>query len=541
MKVTLLVSGISVSAFCEDAETQACTEALCRLRNARILSRMGVSPEVYVYRRAVDARKKRDIRFVYTVAVRGDGLPIEATKLPNGVSVCEDTVPLVQMGSHPLAHRPIVVGSGPAGLFASLLLAENGYRPILLERGGSVAERSRAISSFYETRTLDPDTNVQFGAGGAGTFSDGKLVTRISDPYARYVFERFLEFGAPKEIMTLAKPHIGTDLLQGIVRRMLSRIESLGGEVRYHTKLTDIRIHDGAICAVNTTGGELPCDALILAIGHSARDTYEMCLTKPFSIEAKPFSVGMRIEHLQSDIDFGMYGDYAGHPKLSHAEYTLSTHVGGKGVYTFCMCPGGTVMAASSEEGGVVVNGMSYHARDGKNANAAVLVSVTREDYGGTPQGAIAFQRRIEQAAFSVGGSDYAAPTVTVGDFLSGECKEEPKRVLPTYMDGRGVRLALPDHYLPTFVTDSIKAAMPVFGQKIAGYDAHDAVLCGAETRTSAPLRILRGENRMAIGVHGVYPAGEGAGYAGGITSAALDGLRSALALCAYFAPSIHE
>ena len=526
----LLVSGIRLS---PDADASlAITEARRRLRGVRLLSE-GMRLEIY--KKSVDARDARALRLVYTVAARG-AVPARLPEGCKGISLLSEEEPVPTFGSEPLSHRPVVVGSGPAGLFCALLLAESGYRPILLERGGSVAERRNAYRRLIENGVLDPETNVQFGAGGAGTFSDGKLVTRTRDPLGAYILKTFARFGAPEEILTLAKPHVGTDILGTVVENMLAEILRLGGELHTHTKLLGIKTKSGKLLSVTTTRGEMPAGALVLAIGHSARDTYEMLLSLGFAIEAKAFSVGMRIEHLQADIDKAMYGDYAGHPALGHAEYTLSSDTKTRGVYTFCMCPGGEVMAATSEEGGVAVNGMSYHARDGRNANSAVLATVFREDYGGTPRDAIALQRSIEQAAFAAGGGEYRAPIVTVGDFLARRASAEPSRILPTYGEGR-VRVASPDLYLPRVYTDAIRGALVRFGRTLRGFDTPDAVLTGAETRTSAPVRILRTDERCALGYENIYPAGEGAGYAGGITSAAVDGVRTALALMQKYKP----
>ncbi len=503
----------------------------------RHLKKMGLlsyAEDYSIFRRSIDARRRPDLFFVYSVAAAGDFPDIDSEKQKKmGISVHDCiSIPAPKFGDQKLACRPVVVGSGPCGLFSALILAENGYRPIILERGGSISERHAAVAAFEGTHRLDTETNIQFGAGGAGTFSDGKLVTRINDPMTNYVLERFIEFGAPEEIRYIAKPHIGTDILSVVVERIIDRIISLGGEIHYHTKYISPITKNGTVTAVLTDKGAMPCGALILAIGHSARDTYETMLRDSFEIEAKSFSVGMRIEHLAEDIDYAMYGKREYDANIGHAEYALSCNTKLRGTYTFCMCPGGVVVAAASEEDGVCVNGMSYNSRSEKNSNSAILTTVFKEDYGGTPMGAIDFQRRIERAAFSTGGSEYSAPIITVGDFLDGSLKTEPKRILPSYMSGNNVKLAQPESFLPDFVCGGIKSAIIDFDKKISGFASRDAVLTGAETRSSAPLRILRDKNtRQAIGYKNIYPAGEGAGYAGGITSAAIDGLRSAIAL----------
>ena len=492
-----------------------------------------------IYRRSVDARKKGDIKFVYSVMISGDIPEISGELLKrDGIVAYSYVEPEFSIGDEKLESNVVVVGSGPCGLFAALLLAENGYKPILIERGGSVSERNERIENFKRTRVLDVDTNIQFGAGGAGTFSDGKLVTRVNDSMSTYVLNRFVEFGAPKEILYLAKPHIGTDILSEVVDRMILRINELGGKIMYHTEFKDYRTSGTRITGIYTNHGIIDCSALVLAIGHSARDTYHTLIERGFDIVAKPFSVGMRIEHSTQIIDQGMYGDYASDPRLGHAEYNLSYNTKERGVYTFCMCPGGTVVAATSENGGVVVNGMSAHARDGKNSNSAVCCSIFKEDYGSDPKSAIEFQRKIERAAFVAGGSNYSAPIITVGDFLSGKCSQEPTDILPTYMDGAGVKLADPSTYLPSTIVELIKRGIRDFDRKINGFAHPSAILTGAETRTSAPLRIMRNnDTRLATGYDNLYPAGEGAGYAGGITSAAIDGIHTAIAIMNRFKP----
>ena len=531
MPGTYVLSGISLPL--DSTEEDAFAYARRRLRAAALLPDDAVFA---LHRRSVDARKRSDIRLVYAVAVTGSFAP-DAAAHADLLTPLRSERPVPVFGTAPLSAPPVVVGAGPCGLFAALILAENGYAPVLLERGGTVRERVQAFDRLRRERILDPETNIQFGAGGAGTFSDGKLVTRIHDPVCGYVLEQFAACGAPADILTRQKPHIGTDLLRTVVTALQARIEACGGRVFHHTRMDRILHRDGRVHAVLTPDGPIDAGALILAVGHSARDTYGMLMDLDIALEAKPFSVGVRIEHLQSDIDRALFGSFAGHPALGHGEYNLSYNTKERGVYSFCMCPGGTVIAAASEEGGVVVNGMSSHARDGRNANCALAVSIFREDYGATPARAIAFQRGIEQAAFAAGGGAYSAPICLVGDFLSGTCGTQPRRILPSYFDGEGVRLCSPDAYLPPFVTQALRGGIAAFEGRIEGFSVSDAVLTGAETRTSAPIRILRGEDRCAIGFSNLYPAGEGAGYAGGITSAAVDGIRTALALMAAYAP----
>lgn len=529
-----IISGISLSP--DTDENEACVIA------AEELKRAGISPaqiHFSVYKRSVDARKKKDIKLVYSVAARFDAP--RNVSIPKGrrcqISELTDDKLEIRFGSEQSNHRPLVVGMGPAGLFCALLLAENGYAPIIIDRGDSVGERSKKYDVFCNHGLLDTESNIQFGAGGAGTFSDGKLLTRINDPKIGYVLRRFCDFGAPEEILTLAKPHIGTDLLLGIVDSMLLEIERLGGSVMYRTRLDGITENVDGSVIVYTSKGEMLCSSVVLATGHSARDTYKMLLENGYLIEAKAFSVGVRVEHLREDIDRALYGDMAGHPRLGKGEYHLSDTTGDRGVYTFCMCPGGEIVAAASEEGGVVVNGMSRSLRNGKNSNSAIAVSVRQNDYDGTPMGAIEFQRNIERKAFLAGGSNYYAPVQTVGDFLNGKSGSEPSKVLPSYRDGK-VRISDMNGVLPSFVCDGLKRGILSFGKKLEGFDSDSAILTGAETRTSAPVRIMRNEELLAVGKNAVYPCGEGAGYAGGITSAAIDGIRVALKIIERFAPS---
>ena len=529
---TLIVANIKLPI--DASSKEAFSVALGKLRKSGIKFS---NASCRVFRRSIDARRRAEISFVYSVAVTADYHNLRE-KSYSDITVLKDTRPRIIRGEGTLTARPMVVGMGPCGLFAALLLAREGYKPIIIDRGGSVRERTLACLRFNVERVLNAESNIQFGAGGAGTFSDGKLVTRINDPLSSYVLDTLVSFGASENIKYIAKPHVGTDVLAGIVDRILAEIESLGGEVLYNTKLVDFAVNANCINAVKTTSGDFEVGALVLAIGHSARDTYSLLLSKNISIEAKAFSVGMRIEHLAEDIDRSLYGGFAGHPKLGHAEYNLSHNTQSRGVYTFCMCPGGEVVAAASEDGGVVVNGMSNNARDGVNSNSAVVCSIFREDYGATPEKAIDFQRQIERRAFTAAQSSYYAPIITVGDFLTNKLSTVPSRIHPTYMNGKSVTLTRPEEYLPDFVCESIKGALVAFDKRIPGFAIPDAVLTGPETRTSAPVRILRdNDTHLALGYNNLYPAGEGAGYAGGITSAAIDGLKTALSLISKYKP----
>ncbi len=500
-----------------------------------------------LYKKSVDARKREDIRLVYSVLAtasdRHPGFP-EDRLAAAGMKPHRPSELALVFGDRPLPARPLVVGMGPAGLFCAYLLAREGYEPILIDRGDSVADRVKAVDGFYADGRLDTESNIQFGAGGAGTFSDGKLLTRINDARCTLVLETLRDMGAPADITLQAKPHVGTDVLRRVVQTMLDSIASLGGEVIYRCRLDGYERHPDGSFTAKTSKGDIPCGLIVLAPGHSARDTYRMLLEKNMMLEPKPISVGVRIEHLRSDMDAMLYGSMAGHPDLGAAEYHLSDTKGERGVYTFCMCPGGEVVAAASEEDTVVVNGMSFRARDGANSNAAVAVSVRTTDYepveGSLVLGAIVYQRRIERAAFAAGGSDYSVPVQTVGDFLEGDrAIHVPTRVIPSYRGGEHYRLTPVSETLPDYVCQSLRYGLRSFDRKVKGYAMPEAVLSAAETRTSAPVRILRGSDLCAVGNPGIYPCGEGAGYAGGITSAAVDGLRVAEAILSVYAPRL--
>lgn len=495
----------------------------------------GQVKNAYIIKASVDARRRTNMSMVYSVGLELTSDESAAVKRADKpcVTLREEREYTLAYGTQALQGRPVVVGFGPAGMFAGLLLARNGYCPLVLERGGDVDARVHAVEGFWQSGTLDTSTNVQFGEGGAGTFSDGKLTTRIGDPRCAWVLRELVRFGAPSEILYKAKPHIGTDLLRGIVKAIRQEIQALGGEIRFCTQLEDIDITPGGVRSITAGGEVIPAQAVVLAVGHSARDTFELLLSKQLVLEPKPFSVGVRIEHLQSEIDQGLFGEFAGHPALGKGEYQLSHRRGERAVYTFCMCPGGTVVPAASEDGGVVVNGMSEFARDKTNANSALVVSVDGHDFGGSAMGAIEFQRRLERAAFAAGGGGYKAPAQTVGEFIKGRTGLDTGKVQPSY--ALGVKPANMLDLFPQAITDMLRLGLLVFDGKLKGFAARDAVLTGVETRTSSPVRILRGESGESISAGGLYPCGEGAGYAGGIISAAVDGLKTAESIIAKY------
>lgn len=508
---------------------------------AAIVEVLGIREEDLAHyricRKSIDARKRNTIFFTYSVDVQVANEELLLKEHGSSQKIGPAPVAVYQFvcrAPDNVSSRPVVVGAGPCGLFAALTLAQMGFRPILLERGKKVKERARDVSLFWRTGTLNPESNALFGEGGAGTFSDGKLATQIKDREnrCRKILEELAAAGAPEEILYLNKPHIGTDLLIKVIANLRGAIESHGGETRFESQVADILVEEGRIRGVVLDTGEtVLSDCVILAIGHSARDTFEMLSEKGIALEQKPFSVGLRIEHSQKMMDAVQYGKFARHPKLGAADYKLTHHCSnGRSAYTFCMCPGGAVIAATSETGCVATNGMSSHQRDRRNANSALLVGVGPNDFpGDDPLAGVAFQRRWEQKAFELGGGDYRAPAQLVGDFLASRSSKAIGSIEPSYKPG--VTLCDLTPCLPPYVIETLHESIPVFDRKIKGFGRFDAVLTGVETRSSSPVRIIRDRSLESLSVIGLFPAGEGAGYAGGIISAAVDGIKAAEAV----------
>ncbi len=496
---------------------------------------------VRVVRRSLDARDKNDISFIYSAVFDMDDRDYDrhfANFDRNVQKAPKEPVIAERVGDVPQRAPVVVVGAGPAGLFAAHTLAERGYKVIMIERGKPIDERREDVDTFWNRGILDENSNIMFGEGGAGTFSDGKLTTRIKDARAQLVIEALANFGAPKSITVDAKPHVGTDVLRRVVKNIRCSIIEHGGEVRFNTTLTDIVVNEGRIAGVTVNGGErIDCCSVVLAVGQAARDTYRMLFDRGVEITAKPFAVGVRIEHPQSFIDRSQFGKWAGHPRLGAAEYRLTGKTGGgRGVYTFCMCPGGFVVASSSAEGEVVTNGMSYAARDAANANSGIIVQVNPSDLGGAPFCGVDFQQKLERAAFRLGGGDYSAPAERVADFMSGGKPMPFDGVSPTYRPQ-----AVPRDLkkcLPPVIHKGIADGITAFARMIKGFDMGGAVLTAVESRTSSPVRIVRDENGEATRLRGLYPVGEGAGYAGGIVSAAVDGMRAAERIIAQYKPA---
>jgi uncharacterized protein len=507
---------------------------------AAILQRLKISAEALlgytIFRRGVDARKPSAIAFIYTLDVELVDAEQVLHALPASPHLKPTPDTRYQFVTHAPDHlpeRPVVIGTGPCGLFAGLLLAQMGFRPIILERGKAVRERTQDTWGLWRKQVLDPESNVQFGEGGAGTFSDGKLYSQVKDPkfYGRKVLAEFVKAGAPEEILYVSKPHIGTFRLVGMVEEMRKTITELGGEIRFQARVEDIQIEAGQVQGVTLASGEqIATRHLVLAMGHSARDTCEMLYQRGVYMEAKPFSIGFRIEHPQSLIDQARFGKNAGNPLLGAADYKLVHHASNdRSVYSFCMCPGGTVVAAASEVGRVVTNGMSQYSRNERNANAGIVVGITPADYAGHPLAGIAFQRHWESRAFELGGGNYCAPAQLVGDFLAQRPSTQLGSVVPSYKPG--VMLGDLSSSLPDYAIAAIREALPAFEQQIRGFALPDAVLTGVETRTSSPVSIKRNAQYQSLNTQGLYPAGEGAGYAGGILSAAIDGIEVAEAV----------
>lgn len=491
-----------------------------------------------IYKKSVDARKIDNIFFIYTVAIVPEcGISPEKISLLSGdfEFAVNETPSFGNLPASAEKEKPVVVGFGPSGMFCAYALAASGLAPTVIERGSEIDVRTSKVDNYWKNGELDTNTNVQFGEGGAGAFSDGKLLTRIGDPLTGFVMKTLCRHGAPKEIEYLAKPHVGTDNLKKIVKSIRNEIIRLGGNVIFDSAVTSIKTDSKGQAAAVTVNEQydIECTSLFLCIGHSARDTFSVIKNMGMQITPKAFSVGVRVEHLQSDISKSLYGAYSDCPALEKAQYTLSANDGGRGVYSFCMCPGGIVVASASDNDEIVTNGMSYYSRDGKNSNSAIAVSINPADYGNTVDKAIEFQKNIEKNAYSIAGGDGSAPIQLLGDFLTGSKSfSEPNRILPTYT-GK-TKVCDVSEIFPSFVNNALKIGFSAFERKIKGFSAADAVLTAPETRTSSPVRINRTECRTAVTSSNIYPCGEGAGYAGGITSAAVDGLKSAMAYMDY-------
>lgn len=493
--------------------------------------------KAYIYKKSLDARRKGSVSFVVSVVINLFKNEDEIVKTISNpfVSYKEEKKLDFKVGDKLLENDVVVIGFGPAGIFASHLLSKMGYNPVIFDRGSSIANRVNSINNFWENGILDCNDNVQFGEGGAGAFSDGKLTTRISDARCEYILNQFIKNGAPEEINSTAKPHIGTDNLREVIKSMREEIIANGAKIHFNSFVEDIIIKDSKVYAVVVDGQEIRTDNVILAIGHSARDTFQKLFDKNIAIESKGFSVGLRIEQLQSTIDKGLYGDLAGHKSLPKGEYQLSHKWNNNSVYTFCMCPGGVVVPASSSENTVVVNGMSEYKRDGKNANSAIAVAVDKTDYGNHPLDGMKFQHNLENLAFKTGGGNYKAPVMTVGDFLHKKSNFKLGKVEPSY--AIGVTPTNFDNIFPQKITDMMRLGIQRFDGKLKGFADNDGILTGVETRTSSPIRILRNENFCSMNVGGLYPCGEGAGYAGGIMSAAVDGMKVAEQIISQYKP----
>lgn len=494
--------------------------------------------KINILKQSIDARKKDNIRFNYSIEVFCEKEKNITTKLRDkDILLCSsDNEEDIIFGSKKLNSRPVVVGMGPAGMFCALELSRRGYRPIVIERGEAVEDRTETVEKFWKTGALDSESNVQFGEGGAGTFSDGKLTTRIKDKRCDYVLKEFVRSGAPENIIYSGKPHIGTDILKIVVKNIREEIKKFGGEILFSHKLEDILINNNNIKSIIVNDNEMSCEVLVLAIGHSSRDTYEMLHKRNIFMEPKPFAIGVRIEHSQKLININQYGKYADHPKLSAADYRLShtCKSTGRGVYSFCMCPGGTVVSASSEENLLVTNGMSDYCRDKENSNSAIVVMVNQQDFrDNSPLSGVEYQRHYERLAFETGGGGYIAPIQLASDFINGNISKKLGNIEPTYKPG--YVFSNLEKCLPEYVSTSLKEGLVEFDKKIKNFSDHNSILTGIETRTSAPVKLTRNEKLQSISLSGLYPTGEGAGFAGGIISAAVDGIKCAEAIMTEF------